>query len=168
MRKLVLNLAVSLDGYIAGPNGEYDWCLTDDDYGMTDFLKSIDATVMGGKSYRLITNYGPPYPEFTNYVFTRTETETPFPNVVFVSDDIVEFIRNLKQQKGKNIWLFGGSEIIQPLISENLVDELMLAIHPLLLGDGIPLFRKFDERQPFQLSDSITYPSGLVQLIYKK
>jgi dihydrofolate reductase len=168
MRKIVLNLAVSLDGYIAGPNGEYDWCLTDDDYGMTDFLKSVDATIMGGKSYRLIADYGPPYPEFTNYVFSRTEKESPFANVVFVRDDIPGFVQSLKLQRGKNIWLFGGSEIIHPLIQQDLVDEMMLAVHPVLLGDGLPLFKKLDERKSFRLSDTITYPSGLVQLIYKK
>jgi dihydrofolate reductase len=167
MRKVVLNLAVSLDGYIAGPNGEYDWCLTDDDYGMKDFLKSVDATLMGGKSYRLIVNYGAPYPEFTNYVFSRTEKDSPYENVVFVSGDIPGFVAELKYTKGKNIWLFGGSEIIHPLIQENLVDEMMLAIHPLLLGAGIPLFRNLDDRKTLRLSDTITYPSGLVQLIYK-
>ena len=168
MRKVVLNLAVSLDGYIAGPNGEYDWCLTDDDYGMTDFLNSVDATIMGGKSYRLIQNYGPPYPEFTNYVFTRTEKSSPYANVILVSEDIPTFVAGLKHKKGKDIWLFGGSEIIQPLLQENLVDEMMLAIHPLLLGSGTPLFKSLEERKMLRLSDSITYPSGLVQLIYKK
>ena len=168
MRKVVLNLAVSLDGYIAGPNGEYDWCFGDDDYGMTDFLNSIDATVMGGKSYRLIVELGQPYPEFTNYVFTRTEKETPYQNVVFVTEDIPEFVKSLKNKKGKNIWLFGGSEIIHPLLQENLVDEMMLAVHPVLLGGGVPLFKELGERKTFRLSDTITYPSGLVQLIYKK
>jgi dihydrofolate reductase len=168
MRKVVLNLAITLDGFIAGPNGEYDWCLTDDDYGMTDFLKSIDATVMGGKSYRVVADYGAPYPELTNYVFTRTERNSPYANVVFVSEDIPEFVRSLKLKKGKNIWLFGGSEIIHPLLQEDLVDEMMLAIHPVLLGGGLQLFKGLDERKTFRLSDSITYPSGLVQLIYKK
>jgi dihydrofolate reductase len=168
MRKLVLNVAVSLDGLIAGPNGEYDWCLTDDDYGMTDFLKSIDATIMGGKSYRLMKEYGPLYPEFTNYVFTNTEKTTPYENIVFVAEDIPEFVRSLKIKRGKNIWLFGGSEIIQPLIQHDLVDEMILAIHPLLLGGGRPLFKELDERKTFRLSDTITYPTGLVQLIYKK
>lgn len=167
MRKVVLNVAVSLDGYITGPNGEYDWCLTDDDYGMTDFLNSVDATLMGGKTYREIIKFGPPYPECKNYVFTRTEKSAPYENIVLVSEDIPEFVKSLKHKNGKNIWLFGGSEIIQPLIEENLVDEMMLAIHPLLLGGGLPLFKNLPERKPFQLSDSITYPSGLVQLIYK-
>jgi dihydrofolate reductase len=164
----MLNLAVSLDGYIAGPNGEYDWCLADEDYGMTDFLNSVDSTLMGGKSYRLILEYGQPYPEFTNYVFTRTERNSPYENVRFVSGHIPEFVSSLKDQKGKNIWLFGGSEIIHPLIQDDLVDEMMLSIHPLLLGRGVSLFKELDERKKFRLSDTITYPSGLVQLIYKK
>ncbi|MBL0741520.1 dihydrofolate reductase family protein [Chryseolinea lacunae] len=168
MRKVILNLALSLDGFIAGPQGEYDWCFTDADYGMTNFLNSIDTTVMGGKSYRLLLQYGPPYPEYTNYVFTRTEKGTPYPNVVFTSDDIPDVVRALKEKDGKNIWLFGGAEIIHPLLEEDLVDELMLSIHPLLLGDGLPLFRKLNERKLFKLTDTIAYPSGLVQLYYKK
>lgn len=168
MRKLVLNLAVTLDGFIAGPNGEYDWCLTDADYGMAEFLKSIDATIMGGKSYRLVIEYGPPYPEFTNYVFTRTEKETPHKNVVLVEDDIPTFVKSLKQKRGKSIWLFGGSEIIHPLLEEDLIDEMILSVHPILLGNGLRLFQKLDERKILRLTDSITYPSGLVQLIYKK
>jgi dihydrofolate reductase len=168
MRKMILNLAVSLDGFIAGPNGEYDWCLADADYGMTNFLNSIDAVVMGGKSYRLLLQYGAPYPEYTNYVFTRTEKSTPYANVVFTRDDISEFVETLKEKEGKNIWLFGGAEIIHPLLENDLVDELMLSVHPLLLGEGLPLFRKLNERKNFKLMDTITYPSGLVQLYYKK
>lgn len=168
MRKVILNLALSLDGFIAGPQGEYDWCFTDADYGMTNFLNSIDTTVMGGKSYRLLLQYGPPYPEYTNYVFTRTEKGNLYPNVVFTADDIPDVVRELKEKDGKNIWLFGGAEIIHPLLEEDLVDELMLSIHPLLLGDGLPLFRKLNERKNFKLADTIAYPSGLVQLYYKK
>jgi dihydrofolate reductase len=168
MRKVILNLAVTLDGLIAGPNGEYDWCFTDADYGMTDFLNSIDATLMGGKSYRIVTEYGPPYPEFTNYVFTHTEKETPFKNVRFVSGNIPNFVKSLREEAGKNIWLFGGAEIIHPLLEENLIDEMILSVHPIILGAGIPLFKNVTERKFFQLADTISYPSGLVQLIYKK
>ena len=102
MRKIVLNLAISLDGFIAGPNGEYDWCFTDADYGMTEFMKSIDATIMGRKSYRLLLDFGPPYPELTNYVVTRTESESPYPNVVFVRDNVPSFVEGLKSKNGKN------------------------------------------------------------------
>jgi dihydrofolate reductase len=168
MRKIILNLAVSLDGYIAGPNGEYDWCFTDADYGMTDFLNSIDATIMGGKSYRLLLQYGPPYPELMNYVFTRTEKNTPYSNVKFVSRDVPSFVRELTQEEGKNIWLFGGAEIIHALLEYDLIDEYMLSIHPVLLGNGLPLFGAIKTRKHFKLMDSISYPSGLVQLKYRK
>ena len=168
MRKIVLNLALSLDGLIAGPNGEYDWCFTDADYGMTEFMSSVDATIMGGKSYRLLLSYGAPYPELTNYVITRTETNAPHSNVVFVRDNILSFVEALKRKEGKNLWLFGGAEITQLLMETDLVDVLMLAVHPIVLGDGIQLFGKYSSRKHFELVDSIRYPSGLVQLIYDK
>ena len=168
MRKIVLNLAVSLDGFVAGPNGEYDWCFTDADYGMTDFLRSVDATLMGGKTYRLLLQYGPPYPEFTNYVFSRTEKESPYLNVQFVADNIPAFTANLKEGSGKNIWLFGGAEITHILLEHDLIDELMLSFHPILLGSGLALFSTLRERKRFTLAEATTYPSGLVQLHYKK
>lgn len=158
-----------MDGFIAGPNGEYDWCLTDADYGMTDFLSSVDSTLMGGNSYRLLLEYGPPYPGFTNYVFTRTEKSSRYPNVKLISDhNIPVFVSELRQTDGKDIWLFGGAEIIHILLENDLIDELLLSVHPVLLGDGLRLFGKLNERRHFTLVDSISYRSGLVHLIYKK
>lgn len=168
MRRIVLNLAITIDGYIAGPNGEYDWCYTDHDYGMTAFMKSIDATIMGGKSYRVLLDYGAPYPDLTNYVITRTETSTSHQNVVFVRENISSFVDDLKRKDGKDIWLFGGAEITHALMEKDQVDVLMLAVHPIVLGDGLQLFGKFHSRKNFELKDSIRYPSGLVQLIYNK
>lgn len=167
MRKIILNVAVSLDGYLAGPNGEYDWCLTDADYGMTAFLNSVDATIMGARSYRLLLEYGPPYPEFTNFVFSRSEKSAAFPNVKLLSGDIPALVRDLKKEDGKNIWLFGGAEIIGILAEHDLIDEYMLSVHPVSLGGGLPLFGKSGRRKYFERVDSIAYPSGLVQLIYK-
>lgn len=168
MRKIILNLAVSLDGFIAGPNGEYDWCFTDADYGLTDFIASLDATLMGRKTYEIVEQFEPPYPTLTNYVFSTSLYTSPYSNVVFVNDDIVSFAKKLITQPGKNIWLYGGAEMIDPLVRENLVDEFILSVHPVLLGDGIPLFRKHTQRINLTLKESIKYPSGLVQLIYKK
>jgi len=168
MRKVILNLAVSLDGFIEGPQGEYDWCLTDADYGMTEFMNSIDTVIMGGKSYRLLLKYGKPYPEFNNYVFSRTEEDSPYENVSLVSKHIPAFVTALKTQPGKHIWLFGGAEIFKILLEHDLVDQMMLSMHPLMLGGGLPLFPPLANRKKFVLKDSIQYPSGLVQLIYKK
>jgi dihydrofolate reductase len=169
MRKIILNLAVTLDGYIAGPNGEYDWCFTDADYGMTEFMKSVDATLMGRKTYDIVLQYvnGAPYPNFTNYVFSRTRTESEFENVRIVNEQISDFVKKIKSDKGKNIWLYGGAEIIAPLVKEDLVDEMILSVHPILLGNGIPLFNKISPRKNLTLVDTTSYPSGLVQLIYK-
>lgn len=168
MRKIILNLAVSLDGFIAGPNGEYDWCLTDADYGLTPFIGSVDATLMGRKTYEVVLQFGAPYPTLTNYVFSRTINNSEFNNVVFVDEDIPSFVKNLKEKPGKDIWLYGGGEIIDQLMAHNDVDELILSIHPILLGNGIPLFKKHNHRTHFKLKDAIKYESGLVQLIYIK
>jgi len=167
MRKVLLNVAVTMDGFIAGPNGEYDWCFTDGDYGMTAFMEGVDCILMGRKSYELLVQYGDPYPDKRVIVFSRFLKESPFVNVRMVNDDIPAFVTKLVKQDGKNIWLFGGAEIIDPLIAANLVDEMHLAIHPLILGDGIPLFTTKDKRM-YSLINSIAYPSGLVQSIYKK
>ena len=168
MRKLVLNLAISLDGLIAGPHGEFDWCFTDHDYGMTEFMKSIDATIMGRKSYHVLLDFGAPYPELTNYVISRTEPESSHPNVMIVRDNVHAFVEDLKSREGKNIWLYGGAEITHLMMERDLVDVMMLAVHPLVLGEGLSLFGKFASRKQFDLIDSIRYPSGLVQLIYNK
>jgi dihydrofolate reductase len=168
MRKIILNLAVSLDGFIAGPNGEYDWCLTDADYGMTEFLQSVDCTLMGRKTFDLLAEFGDPFKHLIHHVFSKTIRESGISNVRLVSDDLLAYTKNLTRQPGKNIWLFGGSEIIDLLLQENLVDEFILSVHPVLLGDGIPLFKRRDERKGLKLIDAKPYPSGLVQLIYSK
>lgn len=166
MGKIILNLAVTLDGYIAGPNGEYDWCLTDADYGMTNFLKSVDCLLMGRKTYDLVLQYGPPYPEKTIYVFSRTLKKPDFDNVVIVDKNIPSFIYSLKRTSQKNSWLFGGAEIIYLLSNHGLIDEMVLSVHPVLLGNGIPLFKN-EVRRNLMLTDLTQYPSGLVQLTYQ-
>lgn len=164
---MLLNLAVTLDGFIAGPNGEYDWCFTDDDYGLTQFMESVDMVLMGRKSFDLVVQYGAPYPDKDVIVFSSTLKSTPYGNVTIVKEDLPTYANELLRREGKNIWLFGGATIIDPLFEKNLIDELHLAVHPIILGDGVPLFRK-GVRRTVELSKSIAYPSGLVQLIYKK
>lgn len=167
MKKIKLNLAVSLDGYIAGPNGEYDWCFTDADYGLTDFIASIDSLLIGRKTYEIMLQYGDPYPGKTNYVFSRSLTSTPYDNVVIVNQDIPTFVQELRKKDGKDVWLYGGAEIVDPLYEHNLIDEMVLSIHPVILGGGISLF-KTGTRRTLALAETTPYPSGLVQLTYKK
>jgi dihydrofolate reductase len=166
MRKVLLNVAITLDGFIAGPNGEYDWCFTDADYGMTGFLQSVDTIIMGRKSYEIAVQYGEPYPDKEVIVFSATIQQTPFQNVKIINGNIPDFVKSMTLQEGKNIWLYGGAVITEPLIENNLIDEFHLAVHPIILGDGIPLFKNI--KRSLTLIDSITYPSGLVQSIYKK
>lgn len=166
MRKILLNVAITLDGFIAGPNGEYDWCFTDEDYGLTAFMQSVDTIIMGRKSYEIAAEYGEVYPDKEVTVFSKTLKQTPFPHVKIVKGDITDFVTSLTSKPGKNIWLYGGAAITAPLMENNLIDEFHLSVHPIVLGNGIPLFKNI--RRPLTLVDSITYPSGLVQSVYKK
>jgi dihydrofolate reductase len=165
MRPLLLNLAVSLDGFIEGPNGEVDWCLFDQDYGLTPFLERCDAVLMGRKSYEAMLSFGPdPWPEKRKYIFSRT-LSTSAPNTERVSGDLATEVARIKQGPGKAIWLYGGADVIGQCLNAGLVDELCISIHPLLLGGGLPLYSKLP-RTALRLLDSVTYDTGLVQVTY--
>lgn len=167
MRKVILNLAVSLDGFIEGPNGEYDWCFTDQDYGMTDFMERIDAVLFGRKSYELLIEMDKnPYPDKAKYVFSRT-IQALDSHTMIISKEAEEEVKKLKKGDGKDIWLFGGAELTTTFINARLIDELLLSIHPILLGSGKPLFAGLNERSHFKLLDAKTFDTGLVQVSYK-
>lgn len=168
MRKLVLGLAVSLDGFIEGPNGEYDWCFTDQDYGLNDFFKRIDATFIGRKSYEMLQTAegGTDWmPKLQEYVFSNTLTHVK-ENAVIVSGDVIAQAKEIKMQPGKDIWLFGGASLTSAMLEHGLVDELWLSIHPILLGSGKPLFQNGTQRIPLKLEESRTYDTGLVSVKY--
>jgi dihydrofolate reductase len=168
MRKIILNIAVSLDGYIEGPSGEFDWCFTDQDYGMSDFMRRIDTIFFGRKSYELMLRMTKdPFPAKTKYVFSKTKRYAG-DRTRSVSQDLKNEINAIKEQKGKDIWLFGGARLISTLLNLGLVDELQLAVHPLILGGGKPLFEDIDGKKEFALIDTKTYPTGLVQLFYEQ
>ena len=169
MRKVILGLAVSLDGYIEGPNGEYDWCFTDQDYGMTEFYKRIDSLFIGRRSYELLLTLGddamPGFPKLKEYVFSTTMKDAK-PGVIIINDDIKKNIEKIKHEPGKDIWLFGGASLTSSLLNLDLVDEMSLAIHPIILGSGKPLFSEIKKRIPLDLIDTKTYSSGLVIMVY--
>jgi dihydrofolate reductase len=169
MRKIILQLAVSLDGYIEGPNGEFDWCFTDQDYGMSEFFKRVDTTFMGRKTYELalaMQDQAPPgFPKMKEYVFSNT-MQTAKEDVTFVRGDIKKEVEKIKKQKGRDIWLFGGAELISSLMNLHLIDEIILAVHPVVLGDGKQLFRDINERTWLTLTSHKIYPNGLVFLAY--
>lgn len=166
MRKIILNLAVTLDGFIEGPRGEYDWCFTDQDYGMSAFHERIDTVLMGGNSFRTLIPFGDPYPQYKIIVASSSQDAFRFSNVTVVREDIPGFVKQMIAGPGKDIWLWGGAKLFHTLLDHKLVHELMLSVHPLLLGGGLPLYPALKERKKMKLTNSITYPSGLVQLYY--
>ena len=173
MRNIKLYSAVSLDGYIAREDGNVDWLsypqfeIKGSDYGYGNFYKDIDTTLMGYKTFEFVLNYdGPfPYPNKKNYVFTRQKRD-PYKEVEFIQDDIVSFCQDLKAMEGGSIWLVGGGQINSLLIKNNLVDEIMLTVFPLILGSGIPLFPGDLPETGLSLTDTISYKNGIVQLHY--
>jgi dihydrofolate reductase len=168
MRKILLGVAVSLDGFIEGPTGEYDWCFTDQDYGLKEFFKRIDSIFVGRKSYEMSLGLEEGisgFPKFKEYVFSNT-LGTVKEGAILVKGDIGEEVRKIKNQPGKDIWLFGGAELTTSLMNLGLVDEIGLAVHPIILGSGKPLFKNIKERTWLKLADVKTYSTGLVYLTY--
>ena len=169
MRKIVLQLAVSLDGFIEDAQGQFDWCFVEQNYGMSDFFERIDSTFMGRKSYELTLSMAdqvpPGFPKLKEYVFSNTLNEAKDGRVI-VKGDIKKEVEKIKNEEGKDIWLFGGAELISSLMNLKLVDEIMLAVHPVILGGGKPLFKEIKERTWLTLTDHKVYPDGLVFLNY--
>ncbi len=165
---ILLNLAVSLDSLIEGPNGEFDWCFTDQDYGMTAFLNRCDAIIFGRKSYEVMMQYEEnPYPDKMKYVFSKT-LHSATGKTVILNGDIAAAVAGIKQHTSGDIWFFGGAGLLTDFIRLDLIDEMHLAVHPILLGQGTPLFSGLTERKQWKLKAAKPYSSGLVQLIYER
>jgi dihydrofolate reductase len=169
MRKIILGVAVSLDGFIEGPAGEYDWCFTDQDYGLSDFLKTVDTMFLGRKTYELALtmadNGDSGFPKLKEYVFSTTLHKVK-EGATLIKGDIKNEVEKIKNEKGKDIWLFGGAALTTSLVNLGLVDELSLAVHPILLGSGKPLFNNIKGRINLTLVDTKTFSTGLVSLTY--
>lgn len=169
MRRIKLYTATSLDGFIARPDGGIDWLAQEGDYGYAQFYDSIDTIVMGRKTYETALSFGAyPYPDRAGFVFSRERAGTIDENVTFVAEEVEEFVRNLRLRPGRDVWLVGGGELARAFFDRNLIDELQLFVHPILLGSGVPLFlpRRGDLR--WRLLRSRPYPSGLVELHYER
>ena len=168
MRKIILQVAVSIDGFIEGPNGEIDWCFTDQDYGMKDFFKQIDTLFMGRKTYELMLTMGDDatsgFPKLKQYVFSTTLNEVQ--EGIIVGDDLESEVEKIRNEQGKDIWLFGGGNLTTSFMNLKLVDEVWLAVHPVILGGGKPLFDNLKERIVLKHLDTKTYSTGLVFLKY--
>ena len=157
-RRIILDLAVTLDGFIEGKNGEVDWCIMDPEMGFNNFLNQIDTILYGRKSYDLWGQYSPQNDDTDTekemwelvhskekYVFSRTQTGTEN-KAIFINENIIEEVNKLKNQSGKDIWLYGGASLITTFINLGLVDEFRLSVHPVVLGEGKPLFTDIKQR----------------------
>lgn len=178
MRKIILDLATSLDGFIEGPKGEIDWCIMDEDMDFEGFLSRIDTIFYGRVSYEAWGNYQPTAdaPETEKavwrevhfkkkYVFSHEQREDE--HATFIHTDLPERVREIKSQNGKDIWLYGGANLIQTFIQSNLIDQYQLSVHPVALGNGKPLFEQLKKRLELELVGSKTFRSGVIQLIYQ-
>lgn len=178
MKKIILDLAVTVDGFIEGPNGEIDWCIMDGDIGFDAFLADIDTIFYGRVSYELWGQYQPgndisdaekqvwnALHSKKKYVFSHQPKEDA--KATYIHGNIEEQVAAIKQQPGKNIWLYGGGKLVATFIELGLIDVYRLAVHPVLLGQGKPLFSGFKERINLTLKSTRSHPSGLVLLEYE-
>jgi dihydrofolate reductase len=168
MRKVILGVAVSLDGFIEGPKGEYDWCFTDPDYSLKEFFKRVDTIFVGRRTYEMSSEMeggGPGFPKFKEYVFSTTIDKVK-QGATLIKGDIKAEVDKIKKDKGKDIWLFGGASLTTSLMNLGLVDELSLAIYPILLGSGKPLFKNIKDRIKLELLQTKIYPTGLISVTY--
>lgn len=171
MRKILLGLGISIDGYIARLNGAVDFLFMPKDYAMADFLDSIDTAIMGRKTYDVSLKMGGGGfgdSKIASYVFSHTLPPGKREGLTFVNQPPSTFIEQLRKCRGKDIWLMGGGELARDFVRADLVDELYLGVVPVLLGEGIPLFPSGFPQRDFSLVENKTYSKGLIALRYKR
>jgi dihydrofolate reductase len=171
MRNVVLGLGISLDGYIARPNGNVDFLFMPKDYSMAPFFATVDTAIMGRKTLDAALQMGGGSfggSSMATYVFSHSKPAGERDGLVFINQSPAAFIRRLRKRSGKDIWLMGGGELARAFLKADLVDGLYLGIVPVLLGEGIPLFPSGFPQRDFTLVENKTYSKGLIALRYKR
>ncbi len=173
MTEVILYIAASLDGYIARKDESIDWLsmveTPDTDYGYQEFYQSVDVVVMGRKTYDLCLRFGEwPYPGKPSYVFTRQQLTSEQEEVTFTSARLDQFLADLEAKGRSRIWLVGGGELVSAFQRHGLIDEYIISIIPILLGEGILLFPQPGSETNLELMGSQSYSTGLVQVRYGK
>ena len=174
MKKIKLYIAISLNGKIAKSDGSVDWLEgipnpDKTDHGYAAFYEGIDTTLQGYTTYDQVMSWGIdfPYAGKKNYVLTRRQGLENTEFVDFVTEDHISFIKALKKQDGKDIWLIGGGQINTLLLNEKLIDEIYIFVMPIILESGIELFGALPKETSLQLLESKTYSTGAVEMKYK-
>lgn len=172
-RKLYIFIAMSLDGYIAAPDGDISFLppieMDKEDYGYKDFIENIDTVVLGRKTYDKILSMGVenPYGDRQMYILTHSPKEDTG-KLHYYSGSLKELILHHKSQKGKHIYCDGGADTIHQLLADDLIDEMIISIIPILLGEGIALFKGGMPALKLALVKVSSYENGLVKLHYRR
>jgi dihydrofolate reductase len=172
-RKVIVHIATSADGYIARSDGNLEWLTSRPApkgfYGMNAFMKSIDTKVLGRKTYEVSLQMGAKFDSSNRHiVFSRhSPPANAPPGVEFVSGAIGPFVSRLREQPGKDIWLMGGGELIASFLDEHAIDEFVISVVPVFIGDGIPLIARRHRHVPLDLQSVERFEDGLVQLRYR-
>jgi dihydrofolate reductase len=170
MRRVRYNVAASLDGFIAGPDGSFDWIPNDPAVDFAALFANVDAVLLGRRSYELVQSQGSggeAWPAGSKlYVFSRTLRAEDHPGVTVVDRDAGAAVAALRAAEGGDIWLFGGGALFASLIAAGQVDRVEVTVVPVLLGAGVPLFPGDGTRAALQLESTKRYPSGMVTLVY--
>ncbi len=168
MRRVRYNVAASLDGYIAGPDGEFDWIPSDPTVDFAALFAKVDTVLLGRRSFELTQRTGAPWGPGTRvHVFSRTLRPEDHPGVAIVAEDGGAVVGALRAEPGDGeIWLFGGGELFRSLLAAGQVDTVEVTIVPILLGGGVPLLPPDAPRTALALEGTHTYPSGMVRLSY--
>ena len=172
MRKVTFGVASSLDNYIARKDGTIDWILPGEEAAsvMADFWKTVDTVVIGRKTYEPVLKSGAPFPAIPgvkNYVLSRTLKEVSDKNVEIIREDAAEFVRKLKTEESEGVIAMTGGLLAKPLFEANLIDEVRVNIHPVLLGSGIPLFHEMSHQIDLELITCKTFKNGCVLVTYQ-
>jgi dihydrofolate reductase len=172
-RKVIVHIATSADGYIARHDGDLDWLTSRPApkgfYGMNAFMRSIDTTVLGRKTYEASLRMGANFDSKSRtIVFSRHAPPAGAPSgVEFVNGAIGPFVSRLREQPGKDIWLMGGGELIASFLDEQAIDEFVVSVVPVFIGDGIPLIARRHRHVALDLHSVERFDDGLVQLHYR-
>lgn len=166
MKKIILYVATSLDGFIARKNGSVDWLdkyeNSGEDYGYKEFLNSIGTVILGNTTYK---QFKAPYPHKKCFVFSRKNTGKE-DNIIYVNSDVEDFINGLSDEDG-NIWLVGGADITKEFLKHNLIAEFIITVIPIVLGKGISLFLEGCGEHQLKLLNSTSFDSGVIQSHYQ-
>lgn len=167
LREIIYQVAMSLDGYIAGPNGEYDWIVQDPDIDFVALFAQFDTLLMGRRTFELLVQEGrTKMPGMKLFVFSKTLRPRDYPEVTIVPDKLEETVASLRAKPGKDIWLFGGGSLFQSFLDAKLVDKVEVGVIPILLGAGIPLLASPAKQAKLKLTAHKIYKTGIVMLTY--